>query len=256
MPLVKNTVTGFNYLKKINTDGDTCSRTAIRSYNKQLGSNGFQLSTRFYLPFSYEPSSHTLWVFVNGEKAVVEQVASTDRQYMEVDSKTVTFGSSLAPTDVIEFIVAGSYLSDGTVSDGGGGGGGLTWVLVPDSRDVLLDFGYMIDTSTGPLEFTLPPTPSEGDTFAVADAFGTFGTNNATLLRNGNNILGVANDYILNTDGMALQLVFDGIGNWISVDNYDHNLLINYEPDRHRDITVSTSSPTGGDDGDIWIKTF
>jgi len=256
MPLVKNTVTGNNYLQKINTDGDSCSRTAIRSYNKQSGSQGYNVSTRFYLPFNYSPSSHTLWVFVNGEKAVAELSATTDRQYEEYDNKTVVFGASLLSDDVIEFIVAGSYLNDEEV--GGGGGGGLTWVLVHNSGDVLNDFGYMVDTQTnGPLIFTLPPAPIEGDTFAVVDAFGTFGTNAATLTGNGWNINGLPADFILNSDGMEVQFVFDGIDNWIMVNSTDHDTLVNWVADKHRLITVSDTGPTiAGDDGDIWIITF
>jgi hypothetical protein len=258
MPLVKNTITGNNYLVKINTDGDACQRTAIRSYNKQSGRQGFNVNTRFYLPFSYDPGSHTLWVFVNGLKVVAEQTSTNNQQYEEFDNKTVIFGSPLNDDDVLEFIVAGSYLNDEEV--GGGGGGGLTWILVDNDGDVLNDFGYMADTRTNPLTFTLPPSPVEGDTFAVADAFGTFGTTNATLVGNGLKILGSTSNYIFDTDGESLHLVFDGLDNWISIDNYghnhDHNTLINYESDRHRDITVSLNSPTGGSNGDVWIKTF
>lgn len=214
MPLVKNTITGNNYLVKINTDGDACSRTAIRSYDKQFGWNGFNSRTTFYLPFKYDPSTHTLWVFVNGEKAVVEQTATNNRQYEEINNKSVRFGDSLNGSDVIEFIVAGSYLSEDTVSEIGGG---LEWILVSNNGNVTNNYGYMIDTLSSPITFTLPATAEEGDTFAVADAFGNFGTNNATLNRNGWNIVGLAQDYIFDRDGQAAQFVFDGIDNWVIV---------------------------------------
>jgi len=37
-------------------------------------------------------------------------------------------------------------------------------------------------------------------------------------------------------------------------DTVDHNLLVNYVSDRHRKITISTSDPSGGSDGDVWLK--
>lgn len=255
MPLVKNTTTGNNYLQKINTDGDSCSRTAIRSYNKQLGSNGVNVNTQFYLPFDYEPSTHTLWVFVDGEKAVVEQVATTNRQYVEKTNRSIQFGSPIQDDSVIEFIVAGSYLGETST---GTGGGGLTWILTSEGVDVIDNYGYMTNTSGGAVSFNLPLSPSEGDTFAVADALGTFGTNPVTLTRlnTTHKIQHTQSDFDLNQDGMSLQLVFDGIDNWLVVNNYDHDLLINYRPEEHRSITSSDADPSGGVDGDIWIKTF
>lgn len=217
MPLVKNTTTGNNYLVKINTDGDSCSRTAIRSYDKQYGSNGVDANSRFYLPFTYDPSSHTLWVFVNGEKAVVEQTATTDRQYEELDNRSIRFGNSLGNSDVLEFIVAGSYLNE---SDTASVGGGLTWLLTADDGLNMVDsYGYMTNTSGGPITFNLPETPSEGDTFAVADAFGSFGTNPATLNRLNplHKIDHAEQNFVFDEDGMSAQFVFDGIDNWLIV---------------------------------------
>ena len=36
--------------------------------------------------------------------------------------------------------------------------------------------------------------------------------------------------------------------------NHDHNTLTNYTANRHRLVTASTASPTGGADGDVWLK--
>ena len=119
MPLVKNTETGNHYLVKINTDGDACTRTAIRSYDKQDGSEGADGNTVFNLPFTYEPDSHTMWVYVNGQKAEYEPTMTGTvqlLQYNETDVFEVTFQVGLEDDDVIEFIVAGNY--DGDVSSG------------------------------------------------------------------------------------------------------------------------------------------
>ncbi|MCK5018753.1 MAG: hypothetical protein KAS32_16950 [Candidatus Peribacteraceae bacterium] len=247
MPLVKPTPTGDNFLEKINTDGDTCSRTAIRSYSKQLGVNGYNGYTRFYLPFGYEPSSHTLWVFVNGEKAVVEQSPGNNRQYLESTNKSVTFGASLNTTDVIEFIVAGSYL--GEVSDIGIGGGGMTWITTNIVEvNALSDYGYML--LTAPAEVILPAGAEMGDIVGIADAFGGFSSAPTLVTFLGGTVA------TLDQDWMSAQFVYDGVSNWVQVVTTDHDSLSGYEADEHRPITVSVDSPTGGVDGDIWIKTF
>ncbi len=136
MPLVRNTETGNNFLEKINTGGDACSKTALRSYDKQVGSQGIEYPTDpvppagipaagetenylFSLPFFYLPESHTLWVYVNGQKAEYV-VAGGDTgvqrlEYQENSNSTVLFWYPLQNDDVIEFIVAGAY--DGEVGD-------------------------------------------------------------------------------------------------------------------------------------------
>ena len=214
MPLVRNTTTGNNYLVKMNTDGDTCSRTAIRSYNKQLGSQGSSGRTRFTLPFSFDPGSHTLWVFINGEKAVVETSPINNRQYSEVSDRVVQLGGAVGATDVLEFIVAGSYLNEDGIPLGSGSG--FTWILTADNNLALQNlYGYMADTRTTTLTFVLPASPVEGDTFAVVDAFGTFGTHNVVLNRNGKDVAGLAQNYVFAVNGTAAQFVYDGINNWV-----------------------------------------
>jgi len=37
-------------------------------------------------------------------------------------------------------------------------------------------------------------------------------------------------------------------------DTIDHDSLSNYASDRHRKVTISTSDPSGGSNGDIWLK--
>lgn len=77
---------------------------------------------------------------------------------------------------------------------------------------------YLVDTSAGPVNATLPATPATGDTIVFADAKGTFGTNNLTLLRNGSNYLdplgvSTAEDLILDVSGLQITQFFD-TANW------------------------------------------
>jgi hypothetical protein len=162
MPIVKNTATGNNYLEKINTDGDICSTTAIRSYEKQLGSQGSSGRTRFTLPFTYDPGSHTLWVFLDGEKVVPELTPVDNTQYKEYSNRIVQFPIPVNPDSVLEFIVAGSYIDDGSGTGTGGGGGGTgtidpILIVGPGIFTISnLDTAIMVDTTGGNTTITVP----------------------------------------------------------------------------------------------------
>lgn len=72
---------------------------------------------------------------------------------------------------------------------------------------------YLADTSVAPFSATLPVNPEEGHWVEVWDAAGTFTTSPVTILRNGNTIAGLAEDFVFNRDGRGIALVFSG-GDW------------------------------------------
>jgi hypothetical protein len=76
--------------------------------------------------------------------------------------------------------------------------------------------GYFIDTTSNAHTINLPGSPSAGDTIAIKDYAGTFGTNNLTIGRNGNNIQGVANDSLISTNRASIILVYsDATKGWL-----------------------------------------
>jgi hypothetical protein len=76
--------------------------------------------------------------------------------------------------------------------------------------------GYFVNTTSGAITVTLPATPTAGDLVAVKDYALTAQTNNITLGRNGSNIQGVANDFIINTQGRSVTLIYvDGTQGWM-----------------------------------------
>lgn len=72
---------------------------------------------------------------------------------------------------------------------------------------------------TTPITLTLPATPIDGEAFKIKDASTTGAlTNNITIARNGNNIDRGANDAAINTDGGALELVYDAsLTSWFTL---------------------------------------
>jgi hypothetical protein len=115
------TESGNGYLRKINTDGDACASSAIRSYDKQTGSQGASTNTIFTIPFRYSVGTHTLFVYVNGQKAEYETTPPGDSgtvqylMYEETDVSVVTFYCPLEDDDIVEFLVVGAY--SGEVND-------------------------------------------------------------------------------------------------------------------------------------------
>lgn len=72
-----------------------------------------------------------------------------------------------------------------------------------------------INTTNSALTITLPPSPSVNDYIDIADYAGTFATNNLTLGRNGNNIMGVSEDMDVDTDNISFRLLYiDSVQGW------------------------------------------
>lgn len=90
--------------------------------------------------------------------------------------------------------------------------GGLTYVVKTSNYTTQDKEGVLANTSGGAFTVTLPASPSTGAQVVVADASGTWGTNNLTIGRNGSNIAGVAQDLVCDISGVSVQLVYDGTG--------------------------------------------
>lgn len=67
---------------------------------------------------------------------------------------------------------------------------------------------YACDTQAGSFTLTLPASPAAGTTVKVRDYKSTFAVNNLTVARNGKNILGLAEDYILDVSNYGREFVY------------------------------------------------
>lgn len=66
----------------------------------------------------------------------------------------------------------------------------------------------LLDASGGGFTVNLPASPVMGDTVSFVDATGDCGTNNVTVGRNGEKIMGLAEDLTINDDNAAFDLVY------------------------------------------------
>ena len=72
--------------------------------------------------------------------------------------------------------------------------------------------GVLTNTTAGAFTITLPASPTNGMQVVIADADGTWGTNNLTVGRNSSNIAGVAQDLVLDISGASVQFVYNSSG--------------------------------------------
>jgi hypothetical protein len=77
--------------------------------------------------------------------------------------------------------------------------------------------GYFCNTTSGAFTVTLPSSPSAGDLVGIKDYANTADTNNITIGRNGSNIEGVANNFVISVEGGSITLIYvDATKGWLS----------------------------------------
>ena len=93
-------------------------------------------------------------------------------------------------------------------------GGGNPWSTFTADGSTGLNISandrYFINTSGGTATITLPSSPQTGDQISILDLASTFDTNNCTIARNGNKIMGLSENLILSTEDEAITLVYTG----------------------------------------------
>ncbi len=130
---------------------------------------------------------------------------------------TVTLGDS---GDTFT-IPSGVTITNNGTQTGFGRTGAVDWQttkITADPANAVSGTGYFTDTSGGAFNVTLPSSPSAGDIVAVADYAKTWDTNALTLVRNGSNIEGEAENIICNIEGSSITLVYiDATKGWVTV---------------------------------------
>jgi hypothetical protein len=148
------------------------------------------------------------------------------------DCGTVTLGDSgdtVAIASGVTLTSAGSITNSGTITNTGTISGGtitgtidgqVNWQTTVKTTGFTATAGegYFCDTTSAAFTVTLPASPSAGDIVGIKDYANTADTNNITIGRNGSNIQGVANDYVIDTEGLAIVLLYvDSTKGWLSI---------------------------------------
>jgi len=99
--------------------------------------------------------------------------------------------------------------------------GSITWDTTAKTAGftAVAGNGYFCNTTSAAFTVTLPSSPTAGDTVGICDYANTADTNNITIGRNGSNIQGVANDFLINIEGASVLLIYvDATKGWLLID--------------------------------------
>ena len=124
-------------------------------------------------------------------------------------------------------VTADRYLKVASVSGSGTTGvgqlsfaevsGGTAWQAIATTNATMTaGYGYFVNTTSAAITMTLPSSPSLGDEVSIIDYAGTFDTNNLTVGRNSQPIMGSAADLTVSTERAAFTLVYsDSTQGWL-----------------------------------------
>src|SRR5210317_299975 len=187
-----------------------------------------------------------------GSKALVDcSVAAVD-----IEDNSIT-SAKLAGSIANAKLANSSITVNGTSVSLGASGSipAVSWqsVVTSDGSTVttmVAGNGYFVNNTSAAGLVKLPISASAGDTVAIKDYAGNFGTNSLTIQRNGHNIQGIANDSLISTNRASLTLVYvDATKGWLYA--VESNVA-----DLEAPTFISATGGTVTESGDFKIHTF
>jgi Ran-binding protein 9/10 len=88
--------------------------------------------------------------------------------------------------------------------------GGVTFTVRSANYTAVAGDSILANTSGGSFTITLPSSPSTGAVITIEDSAQTFNTNPLLVARNGNTIMGLAEDMWASINGAFFTLIYNG----------------------------------------------
>ncbi len=139
-------------------------------------------------------------------------------------NKTISGGSNTL-TNIANGSLTNSAITinGSSVSLGGSAtiSAGTDWQSVKTSAfTAVAGEGYFVNTTSAAITATLPSSPSAGDQVRILDYAGTADTNNITIARNSEKIMGAAEDLVVAVERASIGLVYaDSTQGWLLIEN-------------------------------------
>jgi hypothetical protein len=150
-------------------------------------------------------TSDTINIDIAG--ALIAQLA---QQYMLVPKGTTGARPNPAYSGYFRFNTDTNTFEGYDGTQWSGVGGGNPWITATTNTTVSNNDRVFVDSSSTALTITLPATPNTGDRVQFIDVAGNALTNNITIGRNGENIMGLAQDMVIDEDNAGFALIYSG----------------------------------------------
>ena len=190
-------------------------------------------SQTFTLSQSIDDEAKT-FVFIQG----VYQEKST----YSISGNQITFNTAPQTGFTVEVMAFDSITIGNQTS------GGIDWQSAPKvaSFTASAGEGYFVNTTSGGVTVTLPPSPSSGDEVSIVDYAGTADTN-AITLTSSNNIKGISTDHKITRERAGVSLVYsDATQGWLAYNSANEGTLSLSEVFTQYDVSYLLVGGGGG----------
>lgn len=157
----------------------------------------------------YDGTTWEVYAQVGGFGGTV-QVANGGTGQTSYTNGQLLIGNNVGNTLTKATLTAGSGVS---ITNGNGSitiSASSSYIPISTTYTAVAGDKILANTSAGSFTITLPASPATGQTVEFQDSAGTWGVNALTIGRNGNTIMGLAEDMVASNTNMGFGLVYNG----------------------------------------------